>query len=260
MTEPDQQPAWNEELSRQFIDYGRYFVPEREHQIDIMTKLLPDHEESWTVLELCCGEGLLAEALLERYPACRVVGLDGSAEMLRRAGQRLARFGARFQPGVFDLAAAAWRQVNGAVQAVVSSLAIHHLDAAQKQQLFRDIHILLSPGAPFVIADMIEPAHARGRQVAATAWDEVVRERAMLIDGSTQAFDFFAGEHWNTYRYPDPDDIDRPSPLFDQLKWLAQAGFVDVDVHWMRAGHALFSGWKRAAAHGAGRLDPREKA
>ncbi len=45
-------------------------------------------------------------------------------------------------------------------------------------------------------------------------------------------------------RYLDPDDIDKPSRLFDQLNWLEQAGFSDIDVHFMQAGHALFSGWK----------------
>ena len=46
------------------------------------------------------------------------------------------------------------------------------------------------------------------------------------------------------YRYFDPEDIDHPSRLFDQLKWLEQAGFADVDVYWMLAGHALFGGRK----------------
>ncbi len=44
------------------------------------------------------------------------------------------------------------------------------------------------------------------------------------------------------YDYPDP--IDKPSRLFEQLIWLEQAGFLDVDVHWMKAGHAIFGGRK----------------
>jgi len=28
------------------------------------------------------------------------------------------------------------------------------------------------------------------------------------------------------HRYLDPDDIDKPSPLFDQLKWLEMAGLL----------------------------------
>jgi len=31
------------------------------------------------------------------------------------------------------------------------------------------------------------------------------------------------------------------------LKWLEGAGFKGIDVHFMQAGHALFSGWKIAA-------------
>ena len=40
-------------------------------------------------------------------------------------------------------------------------------------------------------------------------------------------------------------DYERAGRLRDQLKWLEQAGFVDVDVFWMQAGHALFGGRKR---------------
>ena len=39
-------------------------------------------------------------------------------------------------------------------------------------------------------------------------------------------------------------EMDKPSPLFHQLQWLDQAGFGRVDVHWLRAGHAIFSGMK----------------
>jgi len=35
------------------------------------------------------------------------------------------------------------------------------------------------------------------------------------------------------------------SLLFDRLVWLKQADFVDIDVHFFQAGHALFSGWKK---------------
>lgn len=44
------------------------------------------------------------------------------------------------------------------------------------------------------------------------------------------------------YRHPDP--VDKPSRLMDQLLWLEQAGWRDVDVYWMRAGHAMFGGRK----------------
>ena len=236
--------SWDEASSQKFIDYGRYFVPARERQREIIVNLIPPLDHPGAILELCCGEGLLAEALLERFPDIRVRGLDGSPEMLARARTRLSRFGARFQSGQFDLAATSWRDDDPAFHAIVSSLAIHHLDGPQKQALFRDVYHMLANGGVLVIADVIEPAERRGREFAAQAWDEVVREQALALDGNLDGFALFEREQWNMYRYPDSDDIDKPSRLLDQLKWLEQAGFADVDVYWLSAGHAIFGGRK----------------
>jgi ubiquinone/menaquinone biosynthesis C-methylase UbiE len=236
---------WSEETSRRYIDFGHYFVPAREQQMRIMVELLEDLSKPRIILELCCGEGLLADMLLEQIPGSHVLGMDGSKIMLERASKRLARFGDRIKLSWFELADHSWRTVEKPVQAVISSLAIHHLDGQGKQDLFKDIYRMLSPRGAVIIADMTEPTTVNGRQVAANAWDDMVRKRSHELDGSTAALDFFLKEGWNTYRYSDPDDIDHPSPLFDQLRWLKQAGFVNIDVHFYQAGHAVFSGWKK---------------
>jgi tRNA (cmo5U34)-methyltransferase len=244
MIDDNPQNLWDEETSRRYLDYGRYFVPERERQMHIMVDLLKGVPRPSRILELCCGEGILAEMLLDELSSSTYWGLDGSALMLERAGQRLSRFGDRARLGSFDLADRSWRRLDRPVQAVVSSLAIHHLDEAGKQALFQDVYAMLAQGGAFIIADMIEPATSSGRSVAAEAWNDVVRKRSQDLDSNTAGFDFFQREGWNTYRYSDPDDIDHPSPLFDQLKWLEQAGFGCIDIHFMQAGHALYSGWK----------------
>jgi tRNA (cmo5U34)-methyltransferase len=243
-TQDSIQNGWDEQLTETFLEYGRYFIPERERQWEMIVDLVPHLNRPFTVVELCCGEGLLAQALLEHFPACTVYGLDGSSGMLKQARERLAPHGERFQARPFDLADKSWRDAFQAVQAVVTSMAVHHLDGPQKQTLFRDVYRMLADGGAFVVADILEAAHPLGRELAAKAWDEAVRERALALDGHTAAFDFFTREGWNTHRYLDPDDIDKPSRLLDQLKWLEQAGFVDVDVYWMRAGHAIFGGRK----------------
>ena len=237
---------WDEETSRRYLDYGRYFVPAREQQMRTMVDLLRVLPAQSQILELCCGEGLLAEMLLDELPGLTYLGLDGSILMLEQAQRRLSRFGERVKLGRFDLADRSWRQLDTPVHAVVSSLAIHHLYGQGKQALFDDVYAMLSEGGAFIIADVIEPATSAGRSVAADAWDEVVRQRSLELDGSTEGLNFFMREGWNTFRFLDPDDIDHPSPLFDQLKWLEQAGFVHIDVHFLQAGHALFSGWKKA--------------
>jgi tRNA (cmo5U34)-methyltransferase len=164
--------------------------------------------------------------------------------MLQAAQKRLAPFGDRVQPRQFDLADRSWRGDYQSANAVVTSLAVHHLEEPEKAQLFADVYQILAPGGVFIIADMIDPVHPQSKKLAAEAYDEIVRRRALAIDGHGAAFDFFQREGWNIFRYLDPDDIDKPSSLYDQLRWLAQAGFDAVDVFWMQAGHAIFGGWK----------------
>lgn len=238
---PDWQ-EWDEENSKLFMDYGRYFVPEREQQIQIICDLIPPRDEPFHILELCCGEGLLANALLERFPNAIVHGFDGSTEMLQQSQRRLAQYGERFMPEHFDLHAQEWRKPAWPLRAVVSSLAIHHLDAREKQELYADVYGMLGVGGALVIADLILPSSEAAMKVAARAWDEAVRERSLELDGTEDAFDYFRRTKWNYYE--SPDEFDKPSPLFDHLRWLEQAGFSEVDAYWLKAGHAIYGGRK----------------
>lgn len=239
-------PQWEEQNSQDFIDYGKYFVPDREVQINCICEVIPPPPGPAYILDLCCGEGLLTRALLERFPECHVYGLDGSPTMIAHTEEALTAYGARFTAKQFDLAANDWREFPFSVHAVVSSLAIHHLDDTEKQVLFRDIVSILAPRGSFVIADLIEPMNRFGRKVAADAWDEAVHQRALALDGNLKGYDHFRELGWNHYAGsgPEPDSIDKPSSLFDQLKWLDEAGFIDIDVFWMKAGHAIFGGRK----------------
>ena len=135
------QPGWDEADSRDFIDLGRIFVPEREEQIAAVLAMIPDPGDGLLV-DLCCGEGLLSRALLERFPRARVLAMDLSPAMLAHARASLASHGSqgdqgghgdRFTTRPFDLADRSWRTFPEPVHAFVSSLAIHHLDGAGKQ-------------------------------------------------------------------------------------------------------------------------------
>jgi tRNA (cmo5U34)-methyltransferase len=234
--------SWTEESSETFIDMGRYFVPDREIQIQTICDLVPPFTHSFNILEICCGEGLLAEAMLKTHTHATVYGYDGSQEMRQTAQHKLQSYGSRFHTQDFDLFDTAWRKTPFPVHAIVSSLTIHHLDAQQKQALYQDLYHLLEPQGVLLIADLIQPKHPLGVVYAGNTWDQAVQERAQKHDGNQKAFEQFQHLKWNYYHHPDP--ADKPSPLFDQLQWLQNAGFKSVDVYWMRAGHAIFGGHK----------------
>lgn len=247
MSENERGETWSETDSDAFIEYGRYFVPERETQIETICDVIPPAEGAIHLVELCCGEGLLSHALLERFPAATVHAFDGSPAMLQRARETNAAFGDRFDAREFHLAAPDWRAFPWPVHAVVSSLAVHHLDGPGKLRLFTDVTEALIPGGVLVIADLVEPTTAAGRTVAAKAWDEAVRQSSLALDGTLKAFEHFRDDDWNYYTAAEPDPVDMPSPLFSQLAWLEEAGLRDADVHWLKAGHAIFSARKPAA-------------
>lgn len=83
-----------------------------------------------------------------------------------------------------------------------------------------------------------------GVKVAAQQWDDAVRERSLSRRRDLVAFEYFQRSNWNLYSDPNPDPVDKPSPLYDQLNWLEKAEFIDVDAYWMKAGHAIFGGRK----------------
>lgn len=240
--------TWTEDDSATFLDHGAYYVPEREEQVRTILELLSSQPPDLRAVELCPGAGILTAAILEAFPGASVLALDGSAAMRESTRRAAGPHADRLEVAAFDLLAEDWRDFGGrTVNAVVTSLAVHHLDGAGKARLFRDLHAALAPGGVFVLADLTEPPSGVGRAIAARAWDDEVRRRALAADGTLAAFEHFEADEWNYYTHvaPGADPVDKPSSLFDQLRWLDEAGFADVDAHWMKAGHVIISGWKR---------------
>ena len=141
-----------------------------------------------TILELGIGTGETARRVLARHPGAQLTAIDSSPQMLDRAGSafpaadlRLARLEDPLPEGPFDLA--------------YSALAIHHLDATGKRDLFRRVAGVLRPGGCFVLADVVVPDDPA----------DVVTP----IDGV----------------------FDLPDRVSDQLAWLEDAG-LDAEVQW----------------------------
>jgi len=244
MTDSAQPEAWTEETSQHFIDYGAYFVPERETQIDTICSVIPPAPDGAPIVEICCGEGLLCEALARRFPNAEFHALDGSQTMLESTGAKLDAAGVAHRSAIMDIADDGWRSFDKPVHAFVSSLAVHHLDGPGKAQLFKDLAAQLAPGGVLVICDLVEAQRDPGLKLWERHWDDGVRERALELDGNEKMLDFFRDDGWNYYSDPEADPVDMPSSLFDQLRWMDEAGLKHVDVHWLRAGHAIFSGVK----------------
>jgi tRNA (cmo5U34)-methyltransferase len=236
---------WSDDESVDFIKYGNFFVPFREEQHQVITTLLPKIDNTH-IVEICCGEGLLSKHILEAVETSNVIALDGSDAMLEKVAENLSGFKDRYKTKKIDLFATDWRNFNEPVSAFVSSLAIHHLNGEEKKVLFADMYDALEKGGALIIADLIKHENDYGKNVSAQLWDKAVMERSLRYTGSLEGFNAFDRLKWNCFSDPDfiNDPIDRPSTLREQLGWLEDAGFKEVDVFWMNAGHVIFAGYK----------------
>jgi len=228
--------AWSSNETELFVQYGDAFVPRRREQVAVICALLDSLPQA-TVLELACGEGILTAEILREHPPVVVTAVDASAAMLAAARRRLAPFGSRASLIEADLTDESWR--TGWYGAAVTSLAVHHLDDAGKRAMMRAVYELLSPGGVYVQADLMLPATPVATAVAAALWDTSVEHQSLALYGGDDAHAAFLHARWNTFRFPDP--VDHPATVVDQLSWLADAGFVGVDVPWAFAGHAILT-------------------
>jgi tRNA (cmo5U34)-methyltransferase len=224
--------AWTETDSQRFLDDGAVFVPGREEQVATLRALIPGRaDEVFTVAELGAGGGVLARAVLEAYPRCRYVALDGSPTMRARLGGSLARYGPRVEVRAFALAGRAWRTaLPRPLRCVLASLVVHHLPGAGKRRLFADLARRLEPGGALLLADIVAPPSAAARETFARQWDDAARLQSLALTGGLAAFQRFQRDGWNFYRAT-PDPYDRPSRLDEQLRWLREAGLATVDCY-----------------------------
>lgn len=172
-------------------------IPHRAIAEEMLLEALPSRIER--VLDLGTGDGRLLAAIRDRYRDALAVGIDTSEPMLARAADRfeadpLVEF------RTHDLAVPFAGM--GPLDAVVSGLAIHHLEDERKGELFEEIHTLLTPGGVFANLDLVASASSR------------LHERFRREIGRTQ-----------------DDPTDRLADLSDQMGWLRNAGFTEVDCH-----------------------------
>lgn len=238
---------WQVEDTELFTRFGEAFVPRRAEQIEVVCELLACPTTPCSeVLDLGCGDGRLAEAVLRRIPETHVTILDASVEMLELAQVRLATFSDRIRSVHARLEDLDWR-CGTMYSSIISSLAIHHLNDSGKKILFRDIVRMLSRGGVFAMADLIDPATSAARRLAASQWDNAVEtsSKKLYSDSDLDAMTAFERSQWNHFKLSQPDPVDKPSRVTEHVDWLREAGFVDVDVCWAYAGHAVVAGTRK---------------
>jgi SAM-dependent methyltransferase len=186
--------------------------PRRAEGESVLLEHVPS--DALRILDLGTGDGRLLALLRADRPEMLGVGADFSELMLEAARERFADDD-RVELVKHDLAESL--PALGRFDAVVSSMAIHHLDHERKRSLYGEVFDLLEPGG--VVANFEHVASPTHRLHLA----------------------FFAaiGE---PLEHEDPSD--RLLDVESQLGWLRELGFDDVDCYWKWLEMALLIGVK----------------
>jgi ubiquinone/menaquinone biosynthesis C-methylase UbiE len=108
-----------------------------------------------TILEVGCGTGQLLRALVVRYPAAAVLGIDPDPATLRVARKKLA--GVASAAKVIQGRAERLPCRDGSVDLLVSSLMLHHLDTPTKAAALTEWRRVLAPAGHLFLVDLGPP-------------------------------------------------------------------------------------------------------
>jgi SAM-dependent methyltransferase len=178
--------------------------------------VLLDHlpRDARRIVDLGTGDGRLLALVGTERPEMRGVGIDFSELMLDAARRRFTR-GEGIELLRHDLADPL--PALGRFDAVVSSMAIHHLEHERKRSLYGEVFELLRPGGVFANFEHVaSPTHRMHLRFFAAIGEPLAEE----------------------------DPSDRLLDVETQLGWLRELGFDDVDCYWKWLEMALLIGVK----------------
>jgi SAM-dependent methyltransferase len=205
----------------------------------LMAELLPfSADEPFTFVDLGAGTGAAARTILDRFPAARAILADFSPQMMAQGVVELGPYEGRYSYVEFDLTRdGGWPAgIPVPVDAVVSSLAVHHLKDERKQTLFREILEHLAPGGWYLNYDPVMAPDP----VAAEAWLRAGDRR----DPSAAAKRAHRTPE-EQFRYE--NHVRYMIPLEPQVAFLRAAGFEGVDVYWKELDYVIYGGRRPTA-------------
>lgn len=189
----------------------RYLIPCFDDFYGTAVALAETDAPEPSILDIGAGTGLLSALLLKKYPRASLTLIDVSDQMVEMARQRF-RNDYDIEYIIDDFAR---HHFSKPFDIIVSSLAIHHLDEPEKAAVYRNVYNTLKKPGCFINADQVLGSTIYLENLYKEEWKRKVLSSPLSREQISQAVE--------------RTRMDRMSTLEDQLSWLRDVGFGEVD-------------------------------
>ena len=186
-------------------------------------------DEPVRMLDLGAGTGGFALEIVNAHPVARVHLVDVSPKMLAQAEQKFAG-DARFSFEQLDIVEG---RFGTGWDRIVSSFVIHHLTHEDKRRVFAKAASALKPGGIFVNVDQVQACSQAVQDIHMRLWQKDVLAAGALEQDLEDGLRRMA-------------EMDINADLDDQVLWLSQAGFSQIEVVYRNYFYAVFVAKKEA--------------
>ena len=205
-------------FSPRYTEAIKKCVPHYEEMLGLMFRYMPAAFSPGRILELGCGTGNLTALIARTYPDSTMVAVDFSGESLAECQRRLNNPRIAFRQERFEELSFA----KGSFDLVISSIALHHLEDADKKRLFHNVFQWLASDGTFTFADQFRGETADVYQQHMDLW----KAHAVRNAVSNEEWEIWM-EHQRSH--------DHHATLREHLNWLEQCGFEVADCVWRYA-------------------------
>lgn len=218
-----------EEAAGIFDQHVLRAVPFYKDMLDALISAIPfDNDKRIRVADLGCGTGTIAKRIKERYPKAAITCVDFAENMIKIAKDKLNAF------DDISYAVSDCRNFNysSGYDVIVSSLTLHHIRVEdEKKKLFKNAFEGLNRNGVFYLADLVLASNDYLQKLNMKKWADFQSNQCNQAEIQERE------KRYNTE--------DHPFRLMDEIEWLKNAGFREVDVIWKYYHFAVYGGQKR---------------
>ena len=212
-----------EEEAKKYDEIILTLIPNYKQMVEVLVSILPFRpDQTFCVIDLGCGTGTISRKIKDAFPNINLTCVDIAKNMLDIASAKngsntiliQADFNTFDFPQKYD--------------AIVSSLALHHLEKDEDKQGFYDrIFEALNDGGIFINIDVVTSDDSLLQQVYLQKWTNFMVNNTSIHEVENK---------WLPSYYAE----DRPVSLLRHLGMLKETGFSMIDVVYKYYNYAVY--------------------